>query len=61
MIEGANRVPDVVEPLRQLGYRFGDLHSGAVRLTDEMSTRVSGFYLHESRLDEYRESGLIVV
>lgn len=60
MIEGANRVPDVVGQLRELGYRFGDLHSGAVRLTNEMSTRVSGFYLHESRLSEYRSLGLLL-
>jgi len=60
MIEGANRVPEVVEPLRRLGYQYGDLHAGAARLTDDVSTRVSGFYLHESRLDEYRRIGLLV-
>lgn len=60
MIEGANRIPDVVQRLAPLGYRYAEFAEGRVSLTNERSTRVSGFYLHESRLDEYRASGMLI-
>jgi hypothetical protein len=60
MIEGANRVPSVVSMLTLLGYRYAEFNDGTVFLTNERSTRVGGFYLHETRLDEYRDSGLLV-
>jgi FkbM family methyltransferase len=60
MIEGANRVPGVLNNLTRLGYRYAEFNNGTVYLTDQASTRIGGFYLHESRLDEYRDSGLLV-
>ncbi len=60
MIEGANRVPRVMQALSALGYRYGDFYDNAVALSDSPSSRVSGFYLHESRLDEYRKLGLLL-
>ncbi len=61
MIEGANRVASVVSLLGSLGYCYAEFHGSTVFLTDRRSARVGGFYLHESRLDEYRASGLLVV
>jgi FkbM family methyltransferase len=60
MVEGANRVPSVFNTLTRLGYRYAEFNDGTVFLTDERSTRIGGFYLHETRLDEYRDSGLLV-
>jgi len=59
-IEGANRVATVVEILEEHGYRYGDFHQNAVRLSDCPSTRVNGFFLHASRLDEYRRLELLI-
>jgi FkbM family methyltransferase len=63
MVEGANRAPTVVDRLSALGYRyaeFSEFSDGRVYLSNEESMRVSGFFLHEARLDEYRRSGLLV-
>jgi FkbM family methyltransferase len=60
MVEGANRVPAVFNRLARLGYCYAEFNDGTVYLTDEASTRIGGFYLHETRLDEYRDSGLLV-
>ena len=60
MVESANRAPTVVDRLAALGYRYAEFSDGRVCLSNEESLRVSGFFLHEARLDEYRQSGLLV-
>lgn len=60
MIEGANRVPEVVSQLLPRGYRYADFRDGCVILSDEPSTRVGGFFLHQTRLDDYRRIGLLL-
>jgi FkbM family methyltransferase len=60
LVEGANRTPQVVDRLAALGYRYAEFSDGRVHLSDQISARVGGYYLHESRLDEYRRSGLLI-
>jgi FkbM family methyltransferase len=59
LIEGANRVPEVVSSLAVLGYAYADFDGDGVVLSDATSTRTGGFYLHRARLDLYREIGLL--
>jgi FkbM family methyltransferase len=59
MIEGANRVPEVVACLSKHDYVYADFAGEGVILSDAPSTRVGGFFLHRTRLDEYRRSGLL--
>jgi FkbM family methyltransferase len=60
MVEGANRDPEVLRQFIALGYLYADFVDGAAKLSDQHSTRVSGFYLHETRLDDYRARGLLI-
>ncbi|MEJ0015484.1 MAG: FkbM family methyltransferase [Acetobacteraceae bacterium] len=60
MVEHANRNREVVDRLTQLGYRYAEFNDGTVYLTEQQSSRVSGFYLHATRLDDYRTTGLLV-
>lgn len=59
LVEGANRTAQVVERLASLGYRYAEFSDGCVHLSSEISSRVGGYYLHETRLDEYQRSGLL--
>jgi FkbM family methyltransferase len=59
MIEGANRNPRVVSIMSALGFQFADFSANGLCFSDEPSKWVNGFYLHTSRLDEYRASGLL--
>jgi hypothetical protein len=59
MIEGANRNPEVVGQLSPLGYRYADFEDERLTLTANQSMRTSGFYLHESKLDLYRQLGML--
>jgi FkbM family methyltransferase len=59
MIEGANRVPTVVEFLSSIGYQFAEFVSDQVELSDQQSTRVNGFFLHEEKLADYRTRGML--
>jgi len=60
LIEGANREKAVVDQLSGLGYCYGDFQNDKVVLTSRQSTRVGGFFLHSSRLAEYRDKGLVI-
>jgi hypothetical protein len=60
MIEGANRNPLVTGHLIPLGYRYADFQDERLALTTHRSARTSGFYLHESKLDLYRQLGMLV-
>ncbi|MEJ0015485.1 MAG: FkbM family methyltransferase [Acetobacteraceae bacterium] len=60
MVEGANRVPEVVARLSRLGYRYAEFDGGRIYLTEEPSVRVGGFFVHDSKLEHYRASGLLV-
>ena len=60
LVEGANRTAEVVERLADRGYRYAEFVDGRVQLSNEISARLGGYYLHESRLGEYRESGLLI-
>jgi len=59
MIEGANHNLRVVSILSALGFQFADFSPNGLYLSNEPSGWVNGFYLHGSRLDEYRGSGLL--
>ena len=59
LLEGANRDPAVLDTLKPLGYVFADLHGDACVLDDQMSMKVNGFFLHSSKLDHYRQIGLL--
>jgi FkbM family methyltransferase len=59
LVEGANRTAPVVERLAALGFRYAEFSDGRVHLSDAISGRIGGYYLHEARLDEYRRSGLL--
>ena len=59
MIEGANRNPAVTEQLLPLGYRYADFQDERLTLSPLQSARTSGFYLHESKLDRYRQLGML--
>jgi FkbM family methyltransferase len=59
MIEGANRNPAVVECLSSIGYRYADFMGDNLLLSDRESSKVNGFFLHEARLDHYRDIGLL--
>ena len=60
LVEGANRVETVVNILSDLGYAYGDWQNDRVVLTGKQSRRVGGFFLHRSRLAEYRDKGLLI-
>jgi FkbM family methyltransferase len=60
MIEGANRNPEVMSCLLSGGYRYADLEADHVVLSNEVSSRSNGFFLHESKLAHYRSIGLLV-
>lgn len=59
LVEGANRVKPVVDQMMALGFQFGELCGDRIKLTTAMSYRVGGFYLHESRLQEYADRGML--
>lgn len=59
LIEGANRVPDVVSQLTDLGYLYADFDGDGVVLSEATSTRTGGFYLHGTKLEQYRGTGLL--
>jgi hypothetical protein len=59
MIEGANRVPGVTRQLIPVGYRYADFQDERLTLTEHQSVRTNGFYLHESKLDLYRQVGML--
>jgi FkbM family methyltransferase len=59
MVEGANRDKSVDQFLRSLGYIYADYVDGRLELTDARSTRVNGFYLHQSRLEAYGAKSLL--
>jgi FkbM family methyltransferase len=59
MIEGANRVPAIVDYLSSLGYRFAEFVAGCVELSDQQSSRVNGFFLNEEKLVDYRTKGML--
>jgi FkbM family methyltransferase len=59
MIEGANRVPEVLAQLTARRYVYADFHGDGLVLSDKRSARTSGFYLHEMKLDTYRRIGLL--
>jgi FkbM family methyltransferase len=59
MIEGANLVPAVVECLSSVGYRYADFAGDDLILSDELSSRINGFFLHSGKLEHYRSIGLL--
>jgi FkbM family methyltransferase len=59
MIEGANRIPGVMGQLIPLGYRYADFQDERLTLMNHQSLRTNGFYLHESKLDLYRQVGML--
>jgi FkbM family methyltransferase len=59
MIEGANRDADVLSRMTELGFCFADYRDGGLAVSTAMSMSVNGFFLHRSRLDEYRSAGLL--
>jgi FkbM family methyltransferase len=59
MIEGANHNPRVANIMSELDFKFADFTANGLYLSDEGSKWINGFYLHASRLDEYRASGLL--
>ena len=59
MIEGANRDADVLSRMTELGFCFADYRDGGLAVSTTMSMNVNGFFLHQSRLDEYRSAGLL--
>jgi FkbM family methyltransferase len=59
MIEGANRVPEVFAQLTARRFVYADFRDDGLMLSDERSSRTSGFFLHETKLDTYRRIGLL--
>jgi FkbM family methyltransferase len=59
MIEGANRNRGVVDCLSSIGYRYADFMGDNLLLSDQESPQINGFFLHEGRLDHYKEIGLL--
>jgi FkbM family methyltransferase len=59
LIEGANRQLRVREILGGAGYEFADRMGDRLARSNEISTRPNGFFLHSSRISEYRASGLL--
>jgi FkbM family methyltransferase len=59
MIEGANRVAPVTALLASHAYVYAEFDSGRVYLSEQRSERTSGFYLHRSKLDDYRHTSLL--
>lgn len=59
LLEGANRDPGVLDVLKPMGYVFADLDGDTCVLDDRMSMKVNGFFLHSSKLDHYRQIGLL--
>ncbi len=58
-IEGANRVEPVVKLLKDLGFLYADRCDETLVMTEKLSENVNGFFLHNTRLDEYRRIGLL--
>ena len=59
MIEGANRIPEVVGFLASLGYRFAEFVADGVVLSDQQSSQVNGFFLNEEKFVDYRALGML--
>lgn len=59
MIEGANRNPRVTDIMKKTGFLFADYGDGSLILSDKKSSRVDGFFLHETRVEEYKSYGLL--
>jgi FkbM family methyltransferase len=59
LIEGANRQPSVRAILQGAGYEFADRGDDRLSLSADISMRPNGFFVHRSRLDEYRACGLL--
>jgi FkbM family methyltransferase len=58
MIEGANRVPEVVGALEQLGYVAAELAGDRIRPTHDLIRGVNGCFFHPDHHEEYTEMGL---
>lgn len=59
MVEGANRLPEVVGLLSSLNYRFAEFVSDALVLSDRQSSQNNGFFVHEEKIVGYRDQGLL--
>ncbi|MEM9100117.1 MAG: FkbM family methyltransferase [Pseudomonadota bacterium] len=59
MIESGNREKSVDGLLRKQGYLYADFHEGSLVLTDMITTRVNGFYLHSEKLGLYADMGIL--
>jgi FkbM family methyltransferase len=60
MIEGANRVPAVVEALTAHGYLFADRKDKMVVEYAGMGMQANGFWFHPERRRQYETMGLLV-
>jgi len=61
MIEGANRDFAVCEILTSRGYLYADRVDNAVRLTNDRSCAINGYWVHPSKIDSYRERGILLL
>lgn len=59
MIEDGNRRSDVTEFLEMLGYMFCVRVDEKLSFSAAMEDRVNGFFVHSSRIDEYKNIGIL--
>lgn len=59
MIEDGNRRSDVTEFLEMLGYIFCVRVDEKLSFSAAMEDRVNGFFVHYSRIDEYKNIGIL--
>jgi len=58
MIENANKDPMVVEAMFDYGYFHCERHQGVLKPHAEISFANDGFWIHPSRVEEYRSLGI---
>jgi FkbM family methyltransferase len=60
MVEGGNRNPSVRTFLDARGYLHAEFENGRLRIADSITKTSNGFFVHASRLVDYKEVGIVV-
>lgn len=59
MLEGGNRLPSVAKMLDGWDYKVAEFADGQLELSQGLSQQTNGFFIHASKIGEYRGLGLL--
>ena len=59
MLEGGNRLASVANILQGLDYKVAEFANGQLDLSQGTSKQTNGYFVHASKIEEYRGTGLL--